>query len=90
MSDSCLNQDPFFHQAAPHISENKEYCFISFFLFFFLTYWGVGDIVCICCAVSEEVSVFFRAYVRSSSTHMKLSEDFVICSHSSLKRVLEL
>lgn len=65
-------------------SENKQQHFVSFPPFF------NRDTLCICCAVLEEASASFRAYVRSSSTHMKLSAGFVICSHHSLKLVLEL
>lgn len=72
------------HPAASCVSENEQQRLVSFPFFF------NRDILCICCAALEEASASLRAYVRSSCTHMKLSEDFVICSHQYLKRVLEL
>lgn len=72
------------HPAASCVRENEQQHLVSFPFFF------NRDILCICCAALEEASASLRAYVRSSGTHMKLSEDFVICSHQCLKPVLEL
>lgn len=81
-----LGQNPFFHQTENTKAEATSHISCPFLSScFFLTRWGAMATLCIYCAVWEEVSVFFRACVRSSSTHMKLSEDFVVCSHSNLK-----